>query len=171
MVDFWCRFFHGLVPTFFTVYAKFSWFIRDIHGETKTSRYWWSFSRLAFHGLPPLEPTILSQGCIFFCIEMSFLCYRGGLSLLLGIEISFGVSRFWTLLFDIEIVFFLGSTRACFFGLDISCKLEVKKISIPKRRSKYLDTKKKTSRYQLKESPLSQAVLHGVPPTGWQLFR
>ena len=36
MVDFWCRFFHGLVPIFFTVYADFSRFIiRDINGEKK----------------------------------------------------------------------------------------------------------------------------------------
>ena len=40
---------------FFTVYADFSRFIRDINGEKKTPRYWWSFSRLVFHGLPPLE--------------------------------------------------------------------------------------------------------------------
>ena len=30
-------------------------FIRDINGEKKTSRFWWSFSRLVFHGLPPLD--------------------------------------------------------------------------------------------------------------------
>ena len=35
MVDFWCRFFHGLVPIFFTVYADFSRFIRDINVEKK----------------------------------------------------------------------------------------------------------------------------------------
>ena len=29
-------------------------FIRDINGEKKC-RYWWSFSRLVFHGLPPLD--------------------------------------------------------------------------------------------------------------------
>ena len=45
MVDFWCRFFHGLVPIFFTVYADFSRFVRDINGEF-FFRYWWSF----FHG-------------------------------------------------------------------------------------------------------------------------
>ena len=55
MVDFWCRFFHGLVPIFFTVYADFSRFIRDINGEKKTCRYRWAFSRLVFHGLPPLS--------------------------------------------------------------------------------------------------------------------
>ena len=47
MVDFGCRFFHGLVPIF-------SRFRRDINGEKK-SRYWWSFSRLVFHSLPPLD--------------------------------------------------------------------------------------------------------------------
>ena len=35
MVDFWRRFFHGLVPIFFTVYADFSRFTRDINGEKK----------------------------------------------------------------------------------------------------------------------------------------
>ena len=35
MVDFGCRFFHGLVPIFFTVYADFSRFARDINGEKK----------------------------------------------------------------------------------------------------------------------------------------
>ena len=40
------------------------------------------------------------------------------------------------------------------FGDSTSCTLEVKEISILKRRSKNLDTKIKTSRYQLKESPL-----------------
>ena len=35
---------------------SFSRFIRDINGEKKkTSRYWWSFSRLVFHCLPPLD--------------------------------------------------------------------------------------------------------------------
>ena len=40
---------------FFTVYADFSRFIRDINGESlkkNISRYWWYFSRLVFHGLP-----------------------------------------------------------------------------------------------------------------------
>ena len=41
------------------------------------------------------------NGCVFFGIEMSSLWYRGGLSLLFGIEISFLVSRFCTLLFSI----------------------------------------------------------------------
>ena len=55
MVDFWCRFFHGLVPIFSRFGADFSRFVRDINGERKTSPYWWSLSRLVFHGLPPLE--------------------------------------------------------------------------------------------------------------------
>ena len=56
-----------LVPIFsrfgadwFTVYADFSRLIRDINGEKKTSRYRWAFSRLVFHGLPPLE-TLVSK--------------------------------------------------------------------------------------------------------------
>ena len=44
------------------------------------------------------------RGASFFGIEMSFLWYRGGLSLLFGIEILFLVSRFCTLLFGIETV-------------------------------------------------------------------
>ena len=59
MVDFWCRFFHGLVPIFSRFGADFSRFIRDINGEKKTSRYWWCFSRLVFHGLPPLDFGVL----------------------------------------------------------------------------------------------------------------
>ena len=45
-----------------------------------------------------------------------FLWYRGGLSLLFGIEIFFLASRFCTLLFGIEIAFFPGSARALFLG-------------------------------------------------------
>ena len=40
---------------FFTVYADFSRFIRDINGETKISLLMIVFSRLVFHGLPPLD--------------------------------------------------------------------------------------------------------------------
>ena len=82
-------------------------------------------------------------GASFFGIEMSFLWYRGGPSLLLGIEIFFLVSRFCTLLFGIETVFFLGSTCACFWGLDI--------LYIGGQRD--LDTEKKIekSRYQKKD--------------------
>ena len=47
---------------------------------------------------------------------MLVLWYRGGLSLLFGVEIFFWASRFCILLFGIKIVFFLGSTRACLFG-------------------------------------------------------
>ena len=43
----WCR--------FFTVYANFSRFIRDINGEKKISLLMIVFSRLVFHGLPPLK--------------------------------------------------------------------------------------------------------------------
>ena len=90
---------------------------------------------------------------------MSFLWYRGGRSLLFGIEISFLVSRFCILLFSIYIVLFLGSTCLCFFGPRHPVKWRSKKISIPKRRPKNLDTLKKTSRYQLKESPDVKGLL------------
>ena len=43
----WCRFFHGL-RRFFTV-------CKGHKRWKKTSRYRWAFSRLVFHGLPPLE--------------------------------------------------------------------------------------------------------------------
>ena len=39
MVDFRRRFFSRFGADFFTVYADFSRFIRDINGEQKTSRY------------------------------------------------------------------------------------------------------------------------------------
>ena len=39
---------------FFTVYADFSRLIRDINGEKKISLLMIVFSRLVFHGLPPL---------------------------------------------------------------------------------------------------------------------
>ena len=35
MVDFWCRFFHGLVPIFSRFDADFSRFVRDINGKKK----------------------------------------------------------------------------------------------------------------------------------------
>ena len=40
---------------FFTVGADFSRFIRDINGEKKISLLMIVFSRLVFHGLPPLD--------------------------------------------------------------------------------------------------------------------
>ena len=46
---------------FFTVYADFSRFIRDINGEKKISLLMIVFSRLVFHGLPPLEPIPKNQ--------------------------------------------------------------------------------------------------------------
>ena len=103
--------------------------------------------------------TTWNSGASFFGIEMSFFWYRGGLSLLFGIEISFLVSRFCILLFSIYIVLFLGSNCPCFFGPRHPVKWRSKKISIPKRRSKNLDTQKKTSRYQLKESPENSLLL------------
>ena len=102
---------------------------------------------------------IAHRGCIvspfmaFFYRDV-FLWYRGGLSLLFGIELFFLVSRFCILLFSIYIVVLLGSTCACFFGPRLPVNWRLKKISILRRRSKNLDTPKKTSRYQLKESPL-----------------
>ena len=56
MVDFWCRFFHGLVPIFhglrrfFTVYKG-----HKRCNKKNISLLIWSFSRLVFHGLPPLD--------------------------------------------------------------------------------------------------------------------
>ena len=40
---------------FFTVCADFSRFVREINGEKKISLLMIVFSRLVFHGLPPLE--------------------------------------------------------------------------------------------------------------------
>ena len=40
---------------FFTVYADFSRFVRDINGEKKNISLSMIFSRLVFHGLPPLD--------------------------------------------------------------------------------------------------------------------
>ena len=105
------------------------------------------------------ESAPIFEGCVFFGIEMPFLWYRGGLSLLFGIEISFLVSRFCIMLFSIYIVFFLESACPCFSGPRHPVKWRSKKISIPKRRSKHLDTQKKTSRYQLKESPIFESAL------------
>ena len=59
---------------FFTVYADFSRFIRDINGEKKTSRYWWSFSRLVFHGLPPLDCWVRLFQNILVGRRAKFLC-------------------------------------------------------------------------------------------------
>ena len=60
---------------FFTDYADFSRFVRDINGEKKKSPYWWSFSRLVFHGLPPLE------GRGFQIVERAVFSSRGNLLL------------------------------------------------------------------------------------------
>ena len=53
MVDFWCRFFHGLVPIFFTVYADFSRFIRDINGEKKNISLLMIFFTVSFSRFTP----------------------------------------------------------------------------------------------------------------------
>ena len=49
----WCRFFHDFWCRFFTVYKPHK------RWKQKTSRYRWAFSRLAFHGLPPLEKVFI----------------------------------------------------------------------------------------------------------------
>ena len=56
---------------FFTVYADFSRFVRDINGEKKTSRYRWAFSRLAFHGLDPWESMHKTLINTAFCVQLS----------------------------------------------------------------------------------------------------
>ena len=53
MVDFWRRFFHGLVPIFFTVYADFSRFVRDINGEKKNISLSMSFFTVSFSRFAP----------------------------------------------------------------------------------------------------------------------
>ena len=53
MVDFWCRFFHGLVPIFFTVYADFSRFVRDINGEKKNISLLIIFFTVSFSRFAP----------------------------------------------------------------------------------------------------------------------
>ena len=53
MVDFWCRFFHGLVPIFFTVYADFSRFVRDINGEKKKISLLMIFFTVSFSRFAP----------------------------------------------------------------------------------------------------------------------
>ena len=88
-----------------------------------------------------------------FGIEMSFLWYQGGLSLLFGIEISFLVSILHSVCSASRSSSSWDQPVRAFLGLDI-LQIGGQKISIPKRRSKNLDTPKKTSRYQLKESPL-----------------
>ena len=75
MVDFWCRSFSRFTQSF-------SRFIRDVNGEKKHLVIWWSFSRLVFHGLPPLERRRrarkrLSNKCFwrvcFFSVPLKFL--------------------------------------------------------------------------------------------------
>ena len=92
-------------------------------------------------------------------------------ALLLGIEMSFfGVSRFFDLLFGIEIFFdlhFTGCRGPKKHGQFLipgrgryRCWTTEYRISMPKKRSRYqkgdsgrLDTRKKTSRYQKKTHP------------------
>ena len=130
--------------------------IRTVHQEEKLNgKFHASFSLLgggADSSWGLLTHHLLDRVRLFFGIEMSFLWYRGGRSLPFGIEIPFLVSRFCILLFSVWIVSFLGSTHACFFGPRRPA-IGGQEISIPKRRSKNLDTPKKTSRYQQKESP------------------
>ena len=100
-----------------------------------------------------------STGASFFGIEMSFLWYRGGLSLLFGVEIFFGMEILHSVVQHLD-RFLPGINLCVLFGASKSCQFEVKKISILKRRSKNLDTPKKTSRYQLKESPKLNPLFH-----------
>ena len=94
---------------------------------------------------------------VFFVVSrwpMSPFWYR---DLLFGIEISFLVSRFCILLIQ-PLDHLLPWICLCLFvGPRHPVHWRSKQISIPKRRSKNLDTKKKTSRYQLKESPTRKA--------------
>ena len=53
MVDFWCRFFHGFGADFFTVYADFSRFIRDINGEKKNLSLLLIFFTVSFSRFAP----------------------------------------------------------------------------------------------------------------------
>ena len=101
-----------------------------------------------------ISETTEKKGGSFFGIEMSFFVvssrpkspfwYR---DLFLGIEILHSIAHHLPRLLP-------GINWCMLFWASTSCKLEVKEISIPKRRSKNLDTPTKTSRYQLKESPL-----------------
>ena len=50
---FGCRFFHGLVPIFFTVYADFSRFVRDINGEKKNISLVMIFFTVSFSRFAP----------------------------------------------------------------------------------------------------------------------
>ena len=147
----WCFFAHGF--SFFTYNWSFFAYSGQMH-LIRASRDCKQRSLTVSKKAPtvikkasPERNTPTQYGCIFFGIEMSFLWYRGGLSLLFGIESFFGVSRFCTLLFGIEIVFFLGSTRACFLGprhpvhwrsTRSRYRKEDQKISIPQKR--HLDT-------------------------------
>ena len=75
---------------------------------------------------------LIFPGASFFGIEMSFLWYRGGLSLwyrdlFLGIEILHSVVHHLDRLLP-------GMNPCMLFWASISCKLEVKKISTLKRR-------------------------------------
>ena len=110
------------------------------------------------------ETALFPAGASFLGIEMSFLWYRGGLSLLFGIEISFLVSRFCILFQHLDRLL-PGINPCVLFGPRHPVNWRSKRISIPKRRSKNLDTPKKTSRYQLKESPLPGSLRSSSPST------
>ena len=102
---------------------------------------------------------VLRKGASFFVfqnfgIEISFMWYRGGLSLLFGIEISFfwyRDSAFWCSASKLS-----SSWDQSFFWASTSCKMEIKEDLDTKKKIKESRYPKKTSRYQLKESPLKK---------------
>ena len=99
-----------------------------------------------------LQTRALRTGASVFGIEMSFFVVsRWPKSPFWYRDLLFGIEILHTLLFGIEIVFFLGSTRACFSGRS-------KRSRYRKEDQKNLDEKKKTSRYQLKESPFKDTL-------------
>ena len=93
---------------------------------------------------------------------MSFLWYRGGLSLLLWYRDLF--FRYWDSEFCCSA--FLGSTSACLFWASTSCKFEVKEDLHTEKKIEKGQYPKKTSRYQLKESPSKITLQNTTSPQG-----
>ena len=89
-----------------------------------------------------------------FRIEMSFLWYRGGLSLLFSIEISFSVSRSLHSVVQHLDCLLPRINQCALFGASTPCKMEVKEDLDTTKKIKNLNTPQKTSQYQLKESPI-----------------
>ena len=111
----------------------------------------------------PLGRTTPSKGLrLFFCIEMSFLWYPGGLSLRFGIEIAFLVSIFRFCCSASRLSSSWDQPVRAFLGLDI-CKWEVKED---------LDTEKKIekSRYLKKDIsiPTKRVTPEKVPEKSWK---